>query len=325
MSSMTTSWPVAPGLPLATSVDRCLVMGIVNVTPDSFSDGGRFRHASTAIEHGLCLMRQGADLVDVGGESTRPGAARVSEEEELRRVLPVVKALCDAAAPVSVDTMRASVGAAAVAAGAAMVNDVSAGLADPDMLPFLADADVPCVLMHWRAHSQVMQQHAVYGSVVEDVRSELARRCEAALSAGVREERIVLDPGLGFAKTSEHSWSVLAGLPRLMTLGFPLLVGASRKRFLAECVDYGGLDGARPEHREDVSAAVATIAAAAGVWAVRVHAVAAAAAGSRTVSRLRSADASDAMTAQSTNHRVTPAVATETAPDEWPALGPDFR
>lgn len=293
MSSTTGPSPVASILPPNTTVERCLVMGIVNVTPDSFSDGGRFRDASAAVGHGLGLIRQGADLIDVGGESTRPGARRVSEEEELRRVVPVVEALSDAGAEVSVDTMRASVAAAAVAAGAVLVNDVSGGLADRAMLPFLADADVTCVLMHWRGHAWVMQEHAVYGSVVEDVRAELARRCDAALSAGVREEGIVLDPGLGFAKASEHSWSLLAGLPTLMTVGFPLLVGASRKSFLAECVDYGGLDGARPEHREDVSAAVATIAAVTGVWGVRVHSVAAAAAASRTVGRLRDASASD--------------------------------
>jgi dihydropteroate synthase len=206
-------------------------MGIVNVTPDSFSDGGRFLDATAAVEHGLRLVRQGADLIDVGGESTRPGAARVSAEEEMRRVVPVVRALSESGARVSVDTMRAAVAAAAVGAGATVVNDVSGGLADPAMLPFLAEADVPCVLMHWRAHSRVMQQHAVYGCVVEEVRGELARRLDAALVAGVRPERIVLDPGLGFAKAGGHNWSVLAGLPRLMTLGFPLLVGASRKRF----------------------------------------------------------------------------------------------
>ncbi|MEU4603866.1 dihydropteroate synthase [Kribbella sp. NPDC023972] len=280
----------APLGPLgAASGGRCLVMGIINVTPDSFSDGGRFLDTSAAVAHSLRLVADGADLVDVGGESTRPGAGRVSEEEELRRVVPVVEALRGFGAYVSVDTMRSRVAAAAVAAGAVLVNDVSGGLADPAMLPFLADAGIPCVLMHWRAHSTVMDQHANYGSVVEEVRRELADRCEAALAAGIQEDRIVLDPGLGFAKTNEHSWSVLAGLPRLLTLGFPVLVGASRKRFLAECLDYGGLDGAQPVHRDDASAAAAALAAAAGAWGVRVHAVSAAAAATRCVSRLRAA------------------------------------
>ncbi|MDP3893362.1 MAG: dihydropteroate synthase, partial [Nocardioides sp.] len=173
-------------MPLArvTKAQRCQVLGIVNVTPDSFSDGGRFHQASEAVEHGLRLTRQGADLVDVGGESTRPGAARVSEAEELRRVVPVVRELSHAGVQVSVDTMRARVATAAVAAGAVLVNDVSGGLADPAMLPFLAEAGVPCVLMHWRAHSRVMHEHAAYGCVVDEVRNELAQRCAAALAAG---------------------------------------------------------------------------------------------------------------------------------------------
>lgn len=286
--------PATVPLPVVGSATRCQVMGIVNVTPDSFSDGGLFHRAGAAVEHGLRLTQQGADLVDVGGESTRPGAARVSEDEERRRVVPVVQALSEAGVRVSVDTMRATVAAAAVAVGAVLVNDVSGGLADPAMLPFVADAGVPCVLMHWRGHAQVMHEHAVYGSVVEDVRSELARRCAAALSAGVREENVIIDPGVGFAKSNEHSWSLMAALPRLMTLGFPVLVGASRKRFLAECVDYGGLDPTLPAHRDDASAAVATMAAAAGAWGVRVHSVGAAAAASRTVSRLRAASAVEA-------------------------------
>ena len=283
---MTTLQPSLLPLSPALDVGRCRVMGIVNVTPDSFSDGGRYVDDSAATEPGLSLVRQGADLVDVGGESTRPGAGRVSEQEELRRVVPVVGALCSAGATVSIDTMRASVAGAAVDAGATLVNDVSGGLADPDMLPFLAEADVQCVLMHWRAHSKLMQERAGYRSVVEDVRSELAGRCDAAVAAGINPDRIILDPGLGFAKTSEHNWSVLARLPRLMSLGFPLLVGASRKRFLAECVDYGDLDDGRPVDRDDASAALATIAAMAGVWGVRVHHVPAAAAGSRVAARL---------------------------------------
>ncbi|MDZ5621707.1 dihydropteroate synthase [Nocardioides bizhenqiangii] len=265
---------------------RCRVMGIVNVTPDSFSDGGRYVDPTAAIEHGLALVRQGADLVDVGGESTRPGAERVAEEDELRRVLPVVRALSSAGAQVSIDTMRASVAAAAVDAGATLVNDVSGGLADPEMLPFLAEAGVGCVLMHWRAHSKLMQERATYRSVAEDVRTELARRCDAAMAAGVSADRIILDPGLGFAKAPEHSWSLLARLPRLMSLGFPLLVGASRKRFLAECVGGGDLDAAHPTDRDAVSAAVATVAALTGAWGVRVHDVPAAVAGARVAARL---------------------------------------
>ncbi len=267
-------------------VGRCRVMGILNVTPDSFFDGGRFGDVPAAIEHGLALLRQGADLVDVGGESTRPGAGRVAEDEELRRAVPVVRALSTAGAQVSVDTMRASVAAAAVDAGATLVNDVSGGLADLGMLPFIADAGVDCVLMHWRTHSKLMQERATYRSVLEDVRSELARRCEAATTAGINGDRIILDSGLGFSKAAGHNWSLLARLPRLMSLGFPLLVGASWKRFLAECVDYGDLDAADPVDRDDVSAAVAAVAAVTGVWGVRVHDVPSAAAGARVAARL---------------------------------------
>jgi dihydropteroate synthase len=266
--------------------ERCQVMGIVNVTPDSFSDGGRYVDGAAAVEHGLTLLRQGADLVDVGGESTRPGAGRVPEDEELRRVVPVVRALSAAGASVSVDTMRASVAAAAVEAGAVVVNDVSGGLADPAMLPFLADVGSPCVLMHWRAHSKLMDRRAEYRDVVEDIRSELARRCDAATGAGIDPERIILDPGLGFAKAADHSWAALARLPRLMSLGFPMLVGASRKRFLAECADGTDVDATHPAGRDDVSAAVATFAAVTGVWGVRVHDVAPAAAAARVAARL---------------------------------------
>jgi dihydropteroate synthase len=241
------------------------------------------------VARGIELVRQGADIIDVGGESTRPGAQRVSEAEEMRRVVPVISELSDAGVRVSVYTMRACVAAAAVDAGASIVNDVSGGLADSGMLPFLADAEVRCILMHWRGHSSTMQRRATYGSVVEDVCRELAGRADAALAAGVRTENVVLDPGLGFAKEATHNWSLLAAMPRLRLLGLPLLVGASRKRFLAECVDYGGLDPARPEDRDDASTAVAALAAAAGAWGVRVHAVGAAAAAVRAARRLRAA------------------------------------
>jgi dihydropteroate synthase len=273
---------------LATAT-RCQVLGILNVTPDSFSDGGRFDRLDSAIAAGLALVRQGADMVDVGGESTRPGAARVDAAEELRRVIPVIGALSSAGVRVSVDTMRASVAEQGLKAGAVMVNDVSGGLADPAMLPLIAASRVRCILMHWRAHSAVMDAFAGYHAVVDDVCAELAKRVDSALAVGVRAEDIVLDPGLGFAKTAEHSWSLLAAVPALRDLGFPLLIGASRKRFLSDCVDYGGLDPQDPLARDDVSGAVAALAASAGTWGVRVHAVAPAAAAVRVAARVETA------------------------------------
>ncbi|AEF39426.1 dihydropteroate synthase [Hoyosella subflava] len=275
----------------STGMSRCVVLGILNVTPDSFSDGGKFDKVSTAIERGIELARQGADIIDVGGESTRPGASRVDEPEELRRVIPVIRALSESGVKVSVDTMRATVAARALDAGAVLVNDVSGGLADSAMLPFLAGSNVPCVLMHWRAHAAVMQRYAVYDSVVQDVCFELARRADQALAAGVDGDNIVLDPGLGFAKTADQSWSLLAALPTLRGLGFPILVGASRKRFLSECVDYGTLKRENPADRDDASSAVAAVAAASGAWGVRVHDTAAAAAAVRVARRLRTAGA----------------------------------
>lgn len=282
--------PTAPA-PAAGDLTRCLVLGILNVTPDSFSDGGRYLDLDAAVEHGLMLVKQGADIVDVGGESTRPGAIRVDENEELRRVIPVIRALSAAGVRVSVDTMRGRVAARALEAGAVLVNDVSGGLADPSMLPVVAESAAPCVLMHWRGHADVMDHHATYGSVVDDVRAELVGRVEMALAAGVAAENIVLDPGLGFAKTPEQTWWLLAAMPELLDLGFPVLVGASRKRFLAECVDHGGRNPARPLNRDDASSAVAALAAAAGAWGVRVHAVAPAAAAVRVARRLETARA----------------------------------
>jgi dihydropteroate synthase len=271
------------------AVGRCRVLGILNVTPDSFSDGGRYGGLHAAVARGVALVRQGADIVDVGGESTRPGAIRVDEAEELRRVIPVIAALAGAGVTVSVDTMRASVAQKALEVGAVMVNDVSGGLADPAMLPLIADSRARCILMHWRAHSAVMDANACYHSVVGEVCVELAKRVDSALSAGVRADNIVLDPGLGFAKAAEHNWSLLAALPTLRELGFPILIGASRKRFLAECVDYGGLDAQSPLDRDDVSSAVAALAASAGAWGVRAHAVAPAAAAVRVASRVEAA------------------------------------
>ncbi|BEP14321.1 dihydropteroate synthase [Acidothermaceae bacterium B102] len=263
-----TDAPQVLGLPV---LDRCRVFAVINVTPDSFSDGGHHLDTAAAVRHGLAMLNAGADVLDVGGESTRPGAARVSAQTEIARVLPVVSALAAAGAVVSVDTMRAEVAAAALAAGARIVNDVSGGLADPELPVLVAEARVPYVLMHWRGHSETMQAHAVYGDVVAEVRAELAQRLEAVVAAGVDPEQVVLDPGLGFAKTAEHNWALLAGLPSLMELGRPLLVGASRKAFLGRLLA-SAPDAPRPvDEREDATTAVTAIAALAGVWAVRVH------------------------------------------------------
>ncbi len=253
-------------------------MGVLNVTPDSFSDGGDHATAETAIVYGGKLAAEGADLVDVGGESTRPGAQRVPVELELERVVPVVAALTEQGVPCSVDTMRAQVARAAVDAGAVLVNDVSGGLADPAMLSTVADLGVPFVAMHWRGHSTEMQAQAVYGDVVEEVRTELAQRLDACAAAGIRE--VLVDPGLGFAKNAEHNWALLQALPRLQELG-PVLLGASRKRFLGEL-----LDGREPKERDDATTALTALAARAGCWGVRVHAVRGSADAVRVVERL---------------------------------------
>ena len=245
-------------------------MGILNVTPDSFSDGGEYLRFEAAIAHGRRLLAEGADVIDVGGESTRPGAARAAVEVELGRVLPVIRELAAAGATVSVDTMRAEVAAAAVAAGAALVNDVSGGLADPDMLATVAGLPAGYIAMHWRGHSTIMQELTQYDDVVADVAAELAGRRDAALAAGIAPERLVLDPGLGFAKTSDHNWSLLARLDELQALGHPLLIGASRKRFLGELLAEAG--ELRPaKQRDDATTAITALLAARGVWGVRTH------------------------------------------------------
>ncbi|WP_381795349.1 dihydropteroate synthase [Streptomyces niveus] len=252
--------------------DRCAVMGVINVTPDSFSDGGRWFDTTAAVKRGLDLVTEGADLVDVGGESTRPGASRVDEDEELRRVVPVVRGLVSEGVTVSVDTMRASVAERAVAAGAVLVNDVSGGLADPAMVPAVAAAGVPFVVMHWRGFSQDMNTRAVYTDVVSEVVAELRERMEAVVAGGIAPERLVVDPGLGFAKDAEHDLALLARLTDLRALGRPLLVAASRKRFLGRVL---AGEGAPPPARERdaATAAVSAIAAHEGAWAVRVHEV----------------------------------------------------
>ncbi|MCQ4081012.1 dihydropteroate synthase [Streptomyces sp. RB6PN25] len=251
--------------------DRCAVMGVVNVTPDSFSDGGLWFDPELAVKHGLDLIAAGADLVDVGGESTRPGARRVGEAEELRRVIPVVRELAAAGVLVSVDTMRASVAARAVDAGARLVNDVSGGLADPAMVPMAAQARVPFVVMHWRGQSVDMNNRAVYGDVVAEVVDELRRRLDEVVAGGVDPERIVVDPGLGFAKDAPHDLALLAHLKELRALGRPLLVAASRKRFLGRVLAGDTGDPPPARERDAATAAVSAIAAREGAWAVRVH------------------------------------------------------
>jgi dihydropteroate synthase len=256
----------------------CRVMGVVNVTPDSFSDGGTWLDPDKAIAHGLELAGQGADIIDVGGESTRPGAERVPVADELRRVLPVVTALAEAGSFVSIDTMRAEVAARALAAGARMINDVSGGLADPGMAAVVAAARVPYVVMHWRGHSADMYGPAVYTDVVAEVRAELGTRLTALVSAGVDPGQLILDPGLGFAKLPEHNWKLLASLDRIgrppgFDRAFPLLVAASRKGFLGKLL--AGPDGrARSfERSDDATVALTALAVAAGAWCVRVHVV----------------------------------------------------
>jgi dihydropteroate synthase len=251
--------------------DRCVVMGVVNVTADSFSDGGRYLRTDDAVRHGLELWQRGADLVDVGGESTRPGADRVDAEVEIARVVPVIEQLSQDGVLVSVDTTRATVADAALAAGAAVVNDVSGGLADPQMAKVVATAGVPWILMHWRGHSKNMTDLAHYRDVVGEVRAELSARVDAALAAGVAADALVLDPGLGFAKQREHDWALLHGLEQLLGLGFPVLVGASRKRFLGALLADSDGNPRPPDGREDATAAITTLAAARGAWGVRVH------------------------------------------------------
>lgn len=249
---------------------RPLVMGVLNVTPDSFSDGGAWLDRDAAVAHGLELRSQGAAFVDVGGESTRPGAARPDEDEEVRRVVPVVADLAAAGVAVSVDTMRAAVAAAALEAGAVIVNDVSGGLADPAMAPLVASAGVDFVAMHWRGHSDVMQTRADYDNVTQDVCRELAARLDVLVRAGIAPERIILDPGLGFAKNAEHNWALLRELPTLVEQGQRVLVGTSRKRFLGSVGRTS--DNLRPPHERDTATAVTSAYAAdAGAWALRVH------------------------------------------------------
>lgn len=243
-----------------------LVMGVLNVTPDSFSDGGSFLDSGVAIEHARAMLAAGASIIDVGGESTRPGATRIGAEEELNRIIPVVAALAADGVTVSVDTMRAKVACAALDAGARIINDVSGGLADPDMLGVVAQSRADFVLMHWRAHSERFHSTATYDDVVADVLRELAAQRDRAVAAGIAPERIIVDPGLGFSKHWDHNWTLLRHLGQFDSLGHRVLVGASRKAFLGEL-----LGGREPLGRDGATAAVSFWAAMHDVWAVRTH------------------------------------------------------
>lgn len=265
--------PLPEPLQAATGAGRTLVMGIINVTPDSFSDGGRWDAPEPAIARGLELLDQGADMVDVGGESTRPGARRVEPAQEQARVLPVIRALADCGAAVSVDTIHAATAAAAIEAGAAIVNDVSGGLGDADMHRLVAESGVVYVCQHWRGDPGTMDTLTDYGGdVVAGVEAELRERLDSLDAAGADRRRLVVDPGLGFAKTHTQSWELLAATARLReSIGLPVLIGASRKRFLAAAADPGA--SSDPLARDAVTAATTALAAAAGAWAVRVHEV----------------------------------------------------
>lgn len=243
-----------------------LVMGILNATPDSFADGGEHFTYPDAVDHGLKLIAEGADLIDVGGESTRPGAERVSAAEEERRVINVISKLADAGKPISIDTMRASTARAAVIAGASIINDVSGGLADAAMLDTAAELNVPYIAMHWRGHSKEMNDLAIYTNVVEEVIAELSLRIQAALSAGVSKSNLIIDPGIGFAKEAADNWAIIDEIEQFVALGYPVLIGASRKRFLG---------GDNPTAREAATVELTKRLSQSGIWAVRVHGVAA--------------------------------------------------
>lgn len=259
------------GLPESLSaIDRTLIMGILNVTPDSFSDGGRYANVDDAVAHGLALVADGADIVDVGGESTRPGSVSVEPTEEARRVLPVVAALSAEGVHVSIDTMHSVVAAAAVEAGAAVVNDVSGGLVDPRMLDVVRSSRVPYVVMHWRGASSRNHDTLTHRDVVSEVVADLGDRLRAVQAAGIDPGRVVVDPGLGFAKDSADNWSLLRHLDDLRALGAPLLIGASRKRFLGQLLeDSHGMRAM--EERDDATAALSALVALQEVWGVRVH------------------------------------------------------
>ena len=241
-----------------------LIMGILNVTPDSFADGGRHNEFDAAVARGLEMIAEGVDIIDIGGESTRPGAERVSEAEEIARTIPVITELAKLGVNISIDTMRASTAEAAIKAGASIINDVSGGLADPLILQTAARLGVPYIAMHWRGQSKDMNSKAIYNDVVIDVISELQERITAALDAGIEVSNLIIDPGLGFAKDAEHNWEIIDSVDSFVDLGYPVLIGASRKRFLG---------GESPDEREQATIDLTKRLATTGVWAVRVHSV----------------------------------------------------
>ncbi len=246
-----------------------LVMGILNVTPDSFADGGRYSTTDLALKRAEEMMSEGVEIIDVGGESTKPGADRITQAEEVARVIPVIKELAKKDTPISIDTTRASVAEQAIKLGISYVNDVSGGLADPEMYKLIAKhPKVQYIIMHWRAHSKTMQNHAIYKDVVKEVKEELEERIEDAIKAGVNPDQIIIDPGLGFAKLPEHNWELLRNIDRIALLGYPILIGASRKRFLGELTG-----SSNPDDREAASIAVTAMVAKQGVWGVRTHSV----------------------------------------------------
>ena len=284
--------PVVAGLP---APGRMLVMGVVNVTPDSFSDGGEFFDHDAAVRHGRELIVEGADIIDVGGESTRPGAVRVAPDEEVRRTVPVIAELAaepavrEGRTAISVDTMRARTAEAAHRAGARLINDVSGGQADARMLSTAAELGCAYVQMHWRGHSIDMQSRAHYADVVTEVCDELARLADRALAAGIAPDRLVLDPGFGFAKTGDHNWELIRRLEALTGLGRPLLFAASRKRFLGTLLAAPDGTPRPPLGRDDATAALTTWAALHGLWGVRVHTVRPSRDAIAVVQRLRAA------------------------------------
>jgi dihydropteroate synthase len=241
-----------------------IVMGILNVTPDSFADGGRHNSFEAAVNRGLEMLAEGVDIIDIGGESTKPGADRVPEADELERVIPVIAELKNHGARISIDTMRASTAKAAIEAGAQIINDVSGGLADSEMLTTAGKLKVPYIAMHWRGHSKDMNSRAVYGDVVRDVISELQERISAALDAGILKNNLIIDPGLGFAKDAHHNWEIIDSIDQFVALGYPVLIGASRKRFLG---------GDNPDSREAATIELTQRLSTSGIWGVRVHSV----------------------------------------------------